>query len=913
MTRLAKPEGCRGCPGDDWQHPIVGTKRLTEPRTGFSASEGHGTNGVLVVGEALGANEDADGLPFRPQAQAGSLLDRVFKRLGYDRQQFRITNIVRCRPPNDFLADAPYEFQVIQHCRPYLLAEIASMKPRCILALGGTAFRELTGYEGTKEGISYVRGYVVPCVLEGWRRVPVVGAFHPSFLRQGKPEYFGNLCHDVMRAVEVARVGGEWHEWKHAVMEREEYVWLPRGTITDEPGYTTRASLDQASSFLLRVRNNPTLPLTYDIETHDSAGTDEDERQELDFGGAIEQIQFALAPGEGIVFPWRGEFIEIARKVLLCDNAKYSFYGHLFDDPRLRAAGCEFGGPFPHDLYEMWHHLQPDLPANLQFVASFYGFPFPWKHLAGVDAGFYGCCDVDAPQRILAKLPDQLRKRGLWDGYEQLVYRVRPVLDRMSDRGIPVNDERRRAFGAELDKAAADVDAEMQALVPEECRNIHPKQGYKKVPKVLDGLVQRVFKDHTDVNGPADPSGVLRWCRIEPFKPSSQQLIRYMRHRGHPVPVNIKKGRETSEARELERLAKKTHDPLYRKVIWYREVRLMKATFVDGWKPSADGRVHTTFTFAPATGQLSSRSPNIQNAPEHEKEGRDTGLADKFQRIMEAPPGYKFVSFDHKSFHALTLAWLAQDKDYERVVRLDIHSFLASQFLRLDSASKLLALKDDELGDYLKWVKKNHRAVRDTKAKRTILRWGFGSGYRSIYRDNLESFDGESEAKRMVEMLEGSFPKTVKYRKSIQFKAHYDTYLKSPFGFIRWFWDVFHFDGKTGRLVNGDQAEEAIAYLPANCAFGMMRDEALEMDERKLDDRYGLVNNVHDAWKFCCADQLVEECLHTIKPLMEAPSGPMGGLWCAVSASVGQNNAAKSEENPQGREEVDVRTAAVVG
>jgi hypothetical protein len=457
-------------------------------------------------------------------------------------------------------------------------------------------------------------------------------------------------------------------------------MWVPSNTKLMVTHYEMRPSVADAEEFLIYAMAHPELPLTYDIETHGSAETDEDERQLLEWGGSIEQIQFSFAPYTGIVFPWQGVYIDIAKEVLALGHAKYSFYGHLFDDPRLRAAGVTFGGPCPHDLYEMWHHMQPDLPANLQFVTSFYAPTMPpWKHLAGTDLAFYGCCDVDAPQRILAKLPDQLRRRGLWDGYERLVYKVRPILARMEQRGIPVNDERRRAFGAELDAAAAETDAEMQALVPEACRNVHPKQGYKREPKDTMGLVLRQFARGNEA-GPLEgaafnvPTTIERWCRIEPFKPSSQQLIRYMRHRSHPVPVNLKKGRETSEAKELERLARKTHDPLYRKVIWYREVRLMKATFVDGWAPAVhDGRVHTTFTFAPATGQLSSRDPNVQNAPEHEKEGRTDGLADKFQRIIEAPAGSKIVSFDHKSFHALTLAHLAEDKDYERVVRLDVH------------------------------------------------------------------------------------------------------------------------------------------------------------------------------------------------------------------------------------------------
>lgn len=874
MPIILKPNTCAGC-------------SLYGDGKGFSRNEGSGANGILIVGEALGHNEKQDGLPFRPYAQSGSLLERALKRCGLSRDQFHISNIVRCQPPHDHLAGAHYEFDAIQNCRQYLNETLRVFKARVILALGGTAARELTGFDGTKQGVSFIRGYAIPSSIPEANGAPVVSTFHPSFLRQGKPTYFGVLTHDLMKAVSIAKNG------------------LPTPIATN---YQTRPSLDDALAFEHRCRSEQSRWLTYDIETPNSAEMSEDERDE-ERSYEIQQIQFSLGVGEGIAFPAQPEFLDVARRIMAMEHPKAGFYNHLFDDGRLRANGFTFGGPPPHDLYEMWHHMQPDLPANLQFVASFYGMDSPWKHLYGVDLALYGCADVDAPHRILALLPDQLRKRGLWDGYERLVYRVRPILDRMSERGIPINDERRRAFGAELDLAAAEVDAEMQALVPDEIKNVHPKQGYKKVPKDTTGLVQRLFEVTNELAPPIHPDDSaheLRWCRIEPFKTSSQQLIRYMKHRGHPVPMNIKKGRETSEAKELERLAKKTHDPLYRKVIWYREVRLMKSTFVDGWQPSErDQRVHTTFTFAPATLQLSSRDPNVQNAPEHEKEGRTTGLADKFQRIIEAPDGYKIVSFDHKSFHALTLAHLAQDSDYMRIVRLDIHSFLASQFLKLEPAHKLLSMQDGELREFLARVKKTHRVIRDGKAKRTILGWGFGMQKRTLYNTYMESFASEAEAGQMIQLLEASFPKTVKWRKQIQLKAHYDTYLINSFGAIRWFWDVFNF-GPNGQLRNGEQAEQAIAYLPASNAFGMMREEARAMEVKGLDERFGLVNNVHDAWKFVCRDELVEECLHTIKPLMEAPSSTFGGLWCAVQPSVGQNNAAKSVENPNGREEVTI-------
>ena len=299
-------------------------------------------------------------------------------------------------------------------------------------------------------------------------------------------------------------------------------VWTPTAGTHPAVRYQAHPSLDDARSFLLRAKNEPQAWLTYDIETPNSAEMDEDEREE-DYSFELRQIQFSLAPNEGISFPPEPAYLDIARQLLQLPNRKAGHNVWLYDDPRLVHNAIPIRGQ-SHDTMAMWHHMQPDLPANLQFVASFYGMDRPWKHLAGVDLAVYGAADVDAPQRILARLPEQLKKRGLWDGYERLVYQVRPILERMERRGIPINDERRKAFGVELDAAAGEVDAEMQALVPDELKNVLPKQGYKRTPKDTSGMVQRMF-DVTDTLAPpidpADSAHSLRWCRMEPFKPSS--------------------------------------------------------------------------------------------------------------------------------------------------------------------------------------------------------------------------------------------------------------------------------------------------------------------------------------------------------------------------------------------------------
>lgn len=878
MTRVAKPSGCVGCVGYDW----------TSDHTGFIPASGHGTSGLLIVGEAGGRTESQEGRPFVEYAQSGSLLEKALRMWGSDRAMHRISNIVHCSPPHDWLTDAPYEFDVIQHCRPYLDHEIEAMKPRCILALGATALRELTGLSGKYRGISYLRGYALPFVTDP--TIPVIGTFHPSFIRQGNPHLFGVLLHDLKRAMEIARVG------KPAAMPTR---------------YQTTSSRDDCLAFEQRCLLNRNLLLTYDIETPTSADMDEDERDE-DTSAVITQIQFSLAEGEGIVF--QPENFDIARQILAMSHCKAGHNVWLFDDPKLRTNGFTFGGPLPDDTMVMWHHMQPDLPANLQFVASFEGMTEPWKHLGATDMATYGCCDVDAPQRIMARLPDQLRKRGLWDGYARRTYQVRPILASMEDLGIPVNDEKRVKFGDKLDAAKKVEWEKMQLCVPEECREIHPKNGYKMAPKDTTGLVEREFPEtmksfpviHYEIEKNylvGSQKMYRRWCRIEPFTPSPKQLLRYIRFKGHPVPKNFKTGSDTTAAKELERLEKKTDDPLYRYVRTYRAIQTMKGTFVDGWKPAADSRVHSTFTFKPATAQLSSRGPNVQNAPQH------TTLADEFLEVIEAPEGYTLVDFDHRSFHALTLGFLAEDADYMRIARIDVHSFLTSAAMKLKSPETMLAMDNGSLVEYLGWVKHEHEYFRKRRAKPIILGWGFGRGYKAIYQAEREHFDNESQTKQLIETLESCFPRAVLYRSKVQHEADRPpNNLTTTFGFIRWFWDVFDYrPPKSGAAVrrcklcglhhsNGEQAEEAIAYRPSNCAFGMMREEALEMRARGLDARFGLINNVHDNWKFCCKDNLVEECLATIKPLMEAPSPYMvhpilapNGLSCEVEAKVGKN------------------------
>src|SRR5688572_9649420 len=228
---------------------------------GFSNLEGAGTNGVLVVAEALGEYEEIEGLPLRPQAPAGSVFQKSLRWQGLDRSEFTLTNIVRCRPPKNWLDGAPYEREAIDHCKSYLDAVIAERKPRCILALGGIALRELTGLSGEKRTISHLRGFV----LQSRYNIPLVATYHPSFIVLGASHLLGVVIRDVKLATRVAS--------SNFPVQQTEYILSP--TPSDVREWFNALSPDD--------------PIALDIET------DRFEKDDVDFASnaRITQIQFS--------------------------------------------------------------------------------------------------------------------------------------------------------------------------------------------------------------------------------------------------------------------------------------------------------------------------------------------------------------------------------------------------------------------------------------------------------------------------------------------------------------------------------------------------------------------------------------------------------------------------------------------
>jgi DNA polymerase len=119
----------RGCP----------LCKLARTRKNAVPGEGQLSAKIMFIGEAPGRSEDEKGRPF--VGTAGKILDNLLEKAGIERSQVFITNVVKCRPPNNRM---PEEDEVAA-CRPYLDREIALIKPKVICILGRTAYSSLLG------------------------------------------------------------------------------------------------------------------------------------------------------------------------------------------------------------------------------------------------------------------------------------------------------------------------------------------------------------------------------------------------------------------------------------------------------------------------------------------------------------------------------------------------------------------------------------------------------------------------------------------------------------------------------------------------------------------------------------------------------------------------------------------------
>ena len=172
VTEVAE---CTQCP------ELVANRTHTVPGQGSPYAK------IMFIGEGPGQDEDVQGLAF--VGRAGQLLTKMIESIGMTREEVFIANIVKCRTPGN-RQPAPDEAAT---CAPYLARQIAIIRPKVIVALGGVAAQNLLG---THDGITRLRGRFYPYM--GTKLMPT---FHPAYvLRNYTPDTRKKVYDDLLKA-----------------------------------------------------------------------------------------------------------------------------------------------------------------------------------------------------------------------------------------------------------------------------------------------------------------------------------------------------------------------------------------------------------------------------------------------------------------------------------------------------------------------------------------------------------------------------------------------------------------------------------------------------------------------------------------------------------------------------------------
>jgi uracil-DNA glycosylase family 4 len=178
-TDNADPETTIESATDNWnvlQAEVANCTKCTLCKTRTQTVFGSGNKRAdwMLVGEAPGQHEDEQGLPF--VGNAGLLLTEMLRAIGLTREEVFITNILKCRPPNNRDPHA----DEIESCNEYLQRQQKLIQPKIILALGRIAAQTLLK---TDEPLARLRGKV-----HTFNNTPVVVVYHPAYLLRSLSE-----------------------------------------------------------------------------------------------------------------------------------------------------------------------------------------------------------------------------------------------------------------------------------------------------------------------------------------------------------------------------------------------------------------------------------------------------------------------------------------------------------------------------------------------------------------------------------------------------------------------------------------------------------------------------------------------------------------------------------------------------
>ena len=812
-----------------------------------------------MVLEAAGKDEATAGRPV--VGKAGHFTFTQLGQVGLSREDFRIHNVLSCRPPDNKLAGMWYESAAIQHCSPNLNSTIESHKldsrrhgkTPVILALGRVAFKRVMELQ---EGNPILKQSYLTYPHRRKDGVYVIASNHPAFLLRGKQNLIGAFQGAAKRALEIA----SQPEYKIEDVRKNH--------LCDPNPYTFGRWVD---AYVRAWEKSPDETfLAYDIETPYKSGKDEEDvAREEDSDYTILRVSFAYQPGFAVSVPWTSAYMPYLRRIFRLPSIKVGWNSENYDDPRVAYQMPLMGTHI--DAMLAWHVLNSSLPKGLGFVTPFYCPDHPmWKHINNDEPALYNAIDSDVTLRDFLGIRKDLIAANLWSVFERHVIELNRVLTYMRTKGVLLDNDLRKKAEVELSGRLGRITEEMEAVIPETAKQY---KIYKREPGDTSGMVKRPglvterfcsacggkgvlaahyrsigkkrLKAKESENPCLDGHTIKReveaacWAKPLPFKVSAKSLTRYQEALEHK-PVRDRKTKKVV----FNKTAMKTlvfrypKDVLYPSIERHRKVQKLLGTYIGreqedgrvigGMPVDRDGRVRTLFTHNPSTLRLASQNPNLQNLP---RPGGKNDLETMVRTLIVAAPGHVLHARDFSGIEAVLVGYEAQSKDYIRLAKMDVHSFYTAYALHETTGAlsandlPLVSWDDDKLRTRLAEIKREFKHERNALYKHLVHAINFGQTAKGAREKIYEETDVLVDLKDLHQVMGvymELFPLIPKWHDKVKLQAHKERYLRNAFGYVHKFFKVYDWQKVGGRWQTrpGPDSSKALAFHPQSNAAG---------------------------------------------------------------------------------------------
>ncbi len=866
-----------------------------------------------MVLEAAGQDEAIAGVP--TVGKAGHYLWSALKRVGIEREGWRIHNVLSCQPPKNELTKMSYELEVIQHCSPLLDATINDMKAKCkangktfvILTMGKTAFKRIMGL--TDKSPILGEDYLCYPFWSDKYQAYVIAADHPSYTMRGNHHELPITQFAAKRALEIAENG------------------LPKDILNYDLDPTAYRFQEWIEEFKDAYRSDPAnIFLSYDIETPMKQGANEEAvSKEADDDYTILRCSFCWKPGRAVSVVWRAEYKYGLEQLFNHPGPKVGWNNGGYDEPRVRAQMNINGDQI--DAMLAWHVLNTSLPKGLGFVTPFYAQTSSmWKHLSSDQPAFYNAKDADMALRNWLGIREDLKSNGLWDVFDRHITQLNRVFGYMSSQGVLRDEVKREAAETRVKGELLGFKSAIDCNIPE---SIKPLQIYKKTPKSVEGMVRvegtiqtkqcpgcglypvkadhfkSIGKKRLKVGEVEQPCMGLApksikvsaplWAKPLEFKLSNKSLQAYQQTVGHK-PILTRKERKVTfdEKAILQLLLKYPEDNLYPTILDFRSAQGHLSKYIGTTETTKDGRswikggltadrngvIRTTFTSNPSTLRSAAQNPPLQQLP---RPKGPNDVATIIRNLVVARPGHTFIARDFSGIEAVLTGYFACAPDYIRLARIDVHSFYTAYAVyELDkriSANDLpqLSWPDDKLIPHLAGLKKLLKEERNGLYKHLVHAANFMQGPKGA-QEKILLETGKVHPVKKVSKVMGIyydlFPAIKTYHSTVMAQADKDGYLKNPFSYIHRFSKVYDWEkvGGVWQKKPGPDANKCIAFGPQSTAAGIIKEVMLRLYQNRFGEAGQYLRLlIHDELFFEVPDEKVHELDAIVKFEMEKP------------------------------------------